>query len=892
MGLTRVLKQRRTVALGLMLAALASHPALAQEVTGSLQGTVVSATGAPEPQVVIALTGHNLQGSRMTDTDRRGFYQFLAVPPGTYTLHLARVGLQPIDVDGVIVELGHATAVPALKTAAQPITMEAVVVQAPRITLDPAHTGSGGTLRSREYASLPVDRDYKSLITILPQANQSYRGDPVNVAGSTGLENQYYIDGVNVTDSNTADRATSLPYNFVRAVEVKIGGYEAQYGRALGAVVNAVTYSGTNEFEASVFGFTQPGGLAMDARMAPGVSARKPTSYDYGIRLGGPLVRDRLWYSAAVNPRTDQVDNEIVGFGSFTDRTKAVRFAGKVTWKASSSTNLELSVFGDPTTRDQVLPLRGGLTSATTPDALLARVESGGTTASLRAGVTVSRSLLLQASAARQWDRYKFAGATPTGRGESYWDFVNGTMEGGVREHQDDDRGRTSLTARGTYILPGHTVVAGVDYEDVETRSSAQFGPTVFRNGESLYLRELEGYDGISHNRSPTAYLQDSWRITDRLAVNPGLRWSGQYITGANGHSAQRITDEWQPRAGFSWQLGPAGAQRLFGSYGRFYQTLPTFLPLTTYVDYLMTLSYYHTDPRQPGAVADSVFDYTTPESAIENLKHTPDLEAENFDEFTLGYERLLGAQAKLTVRAMRRNLRSAFVQGVNLPSIVMGTPGKGDFDWLPPVKREYTALEISAEGAWSRLEYRTSYVLSRTWGNYPGLFGSDLGIDQPGINFSYNFPNQARNSSGLLPNDHTHVVKVSGSYTTRLGLVVGAVLTFESGTPINAFVPGGPFAANSPSFAVARGSAGRTPALWDLGLRTAYDLPIVRGPRVQVLLDLLHVGNPRRAVKVDEYTFTSLDENGNPATPNSNYKHATAYQPPMAVRLGMQASF
>jgi len=58
------------------------------------------------------------------------------------------------------------------------------------------------------------------------------------------------------------------------------------------------------------------------------------------------------------------------------------------------------------------------------------------------------------------------------------------------------------------------------------------------------------------------------------------------------------------------------------------------------------------------------------------------------------------------------------------------------------------------------------------------------------------------------------------------------------------------------------------------------------------VLLDLLHVGNPRRAVTVDELHYATLDENGNPATPNSNYKRATAYQPPMAARLGIQASF
>jgi hypothetical protein len=875
----------------LILAGIAHGEALAQEITGALQGTVVSAGGGPEPQVAVTLSGPNLQGTRATATDTRGFYQFLAVPPGTYKLQLTRVGLQPIDVQQITVELGRTTAVPTLTTAAQPIAMEPVVVQAPRITLDPAHTGAGGTLRTQEYASLPVDRDYKSIIAILPQANTSYRGDPVNVAGSTGLENQYYIDGVNVTDVKLADRATSLPYNFVRAVEVKTGGYEAQYGRALGAVVNALTYSGTNDFEMNVFGFTQPSRLAMDARVAPGISARQPVSYDFGARVGGPLVRDRLWYSAAVNPRTDRIDKEIVGFGSFADRTKAVRFASKLTWRAGATTNVELSVFGDPTVRDQVDPLWTGTTSVTNPDGLLARVESGGTTASLRATVAPSASVLLQGSLSRQWDRYSNQPATLIGRSEvAYNDFTQGSSGGGRFIRSEEDRGRTSLAGRGTLVVPGHTVVAGMDYEDARLFSSNHI-ENVNRLDTSLFQHSLEGYRGTFHHRSPAAYLQDSWRITDRLTVNPGLRWSGQYLVGASGRTAQRITDEWQPRLGFSWQPGPAATQRIFGSYGRFYQALPINLTTMWFVDYLAVYSNYSTDPRQPGAVPDTVIDASSLEA--DWAKQIPGLHAENFNEFTLGYERLLGAETKATVRATRRDLRSSFQWGSD-PSRnnvwVLGTPGQGDFKFLPPPKRQYTAIEIAAEGSWSRWQYRTSYVLSRTWGNYPGLFNSDFGFANPGNMGTFFAPWQARNSTGLLPNDRPHVFKLDGTYTSRFGLAGGVVLTFESGAPINDFAAG-PWGPLAPSFSVQRGSAGRTPALWDLGIRVAYELPVVRRSRVQVLLDVLHVGNPRRAVTVDEVHYATLDENGNPASPNARYRQATAYQPPMAVRLGIQAS-
>ena len=106
--------------------------------------------------------------------------------------------------------------------------------------------------------------------------------------------------------------------------------------------------------------------------------------------------------------------------------------------------------------------------------------------------------------------------------------------------------------------------------------------------------------------------------------------------------------------------------------------------------------------------------------------------------------------------------------------------------------------------------------------------------------------------------------------------------MTYESGAPINDFaLP----AFGGPSFLVSRGSAGRTPSLWNVDLRLGYDLPVSRGPRTKIQLDLLHVGNPRRATWVDEMHYTT-------AGLNPQYNQPKAYQPPMAARLGIQASF
>jgi hypothetical protein len=874
----------------LLLGALIACPAVGQDITGALQGTVVSPEGKPAPDVRISVSGPYLQGARETTTDRNGFFQLLALPPGTYALHATRLGLRALDVRDIVVVLGRTAAVGPLTLETQPIELKPVEVQAHALSIDPVHTTAGGTLEARDYAALPVERDYRSLLTVLPQANDSHRGDPVNVGGSTGLENQYYIDGVNVTDARVANRATSLPYDFVRAVDVKTGGYEAQYGRALGAIVNAVTYSGTNDFESSVFGFVEPVALSKTPAATPTLAEAGAVRYDYGARLSGPIVRDRLWYSAAVNPRVDQVEKTIVGHGQFLDRTSAIRFASKLTWRANPTTSVELSLFGDPTAQDQVLPPDAGVTVIADPRVRLVRLESGGTVASLRATMTPSPSLLLQASVAQQWDRYSDQAATAAAASELMWvDYVAGTEGGGRTYAVEDHRGRTSLAMRGTLMLNRNTVAAGAEYEIERDQSSLDMD-YLWHLDPATWLLGHESFNGTFHNRAPAAYLQDTWRVTDRLALNAGLRWSGQYLVGASGRTAQRITDEWQPRGGFSWQLGRANDQRLFGSYGRFYQSLPSNITVMWFVDYNALYSIYSSDPRLPGAVPDAVLNGSSLES--DYAHQIPGLHAENFDEFTLGYERLLGGQSKLTLRGVRRDLRSSFQWGQdNSRSMifVLGTPGRGDFSFLPAPKREYTALEVAAEGTVQRLRYRAAYVLSRNWGNYPGLYDSDAGLANPGRVTTFESPHQAVNSTGYLPNDHTHVAKLSAAYDTEVGIGAGALFSFESGAPINEFAAGpGAYGPGMPSFVVQRGTAGRTPALWNLDLRLTYELPGMRGSRARIQADVLHVGNPRRAIRVDELHYLDSDR----TAVNPNYQHPTAYQPPMAARLGVQVGF
>ena len=883
---------------GLLLALLGTTGAVAhaQITQGDIRGRLVTRGIGPVAGAQVSATGAELLGDRRASSAGDGVFVLIGLPPGTYILRIQSIGYRTVVIDKVVVRLGSTTGLGDVAMEPAAVQLAAVTVTAPRVTVDPVRTTIGGTLEAEDYAALPAERDYKSLIAILPHVNASYYGDPVNVGGSTGLENMYYIDGANVTAPLNGATGTNLPANFVRSVEVRAGGYEAQYGRALGAIVNVVTFTGGNTFEGDIFGFGTHEALSVSPRAQPTLQESGAMSYDVGARVSGPVLRDRLWFSAAYNPRFAQVDRRIGTLGTYEDRYRADVFAGKLTWRAASAATVEFAAFGDPTTHHQVTvhPLTIGV--PLNADPYLRYALSGGTSLSLRSTVELRR-LRLDVDLAHASSRDAVDGETFRAQTEApLVDFVNGTVEGGTPILDDVRGGRSSASVRATVIGARHEIGMGVEYDRLEVSRELLGSPGlgyIQRLTANQYLVDSEATTSTVRNLSPAAYLQDVWRATSRLTINAGVRWSRQTLTGASGDAAQRFDGEWQPRVGFTWQLGASGTQRILGSYGRFYQQIPLNLSTLFYTTFYFKLKYFSTNPTSPGSVPDSASDFTSRETDYAGI--IPGMQAEHFDELSLGYERVLAGATRLTVRVLRRDLRSAFQQAWGDPNCLnycVGAPGEGDLAFLPAARREYTALELSADGVWGRLQYRTSYVLSRTWGNYAGLFTPEFPVIAPGINRTLTVAEQGPNSTGALPNDRPHVLKLSGTYRLSSAVMTGAYFTWQSGTPLSEFGATQAFGSTFPPFLVPRGSAGRTPSLHDLNLRLMIDGGWPRGARTRTTLDVLHVFSPQAPVRMDQQHYFAVDASGNQASPNPSYGTALTYQPPMQARIGVEVTF
>jgi hypothetical protein len=362
---------------------------------------------------------------------------------------------------------------------------------------------------------------------------------------------------------------------------------------------------------------------------------------------------------------------------------------------------------------------------------------------------------------------------------------------------------------------------------------------------------------------------------------------SKQYGTG------QVFANEWEPRAGFNWLMDEHGRRRVFGSYGRFYQEQLLNLASLYFTDYFSSTAFYKTDPRLTGAKRDTLRGFIDYGSQHKNV---PDASAERVDEFTLGYEQRIGQNSLVTIRGIRRSLGTTFQQGIDSVGFHLGTPGRGPLSFLPRARRDYNALEISSDGAIRTMRYRASYVLSRVWGNFPGLFGSDLFFyPNPGVDYGLTVPFQAVNSTGYLPNDRTHALKLSAAWSPIRSFKLGSFFTWQSGTPLNEFGEANDFLCGGgcfPKFLVQRGAAGRTPNLADLNIRATYDASLFRTARAQYVVDLLHLMNQQKAVRIDQQHYRGFTVAGGQLDPNPGFMKPLVYAPPFTARVGMEMKF
>lgn len=963
---------RRVLLLAGILALICAKPAVAQTTTGSIAGKVTDSQGLAIQGATVTLTGPNLQGTRTATTNNLGAYLFRDLPPGPdYKVTVSKQGLAAAAQEGIRVSLGQEFTV-NLAMAPAGVTETLTVSATPLV--DVTQTSIGLNLTSAQFEVMPSNRGFQQLTTLaagvtleMGDHDSRFRQSPT-VGASSAPENNYIIDGLSSTDPRYGTSGANLTMNFVQEVLVMTGGYQAEYGRSTGGVFNVITKSGGNTLHGDLFtyfrakGFT-PANVERRRNKELITYADQRSESDFGLSLGGPIVRDRLWFFAAIDPSrtTNYVGGQVEGGIVVTTPvpreydTDSNIYAAKISSTLSPAQTLVVTAFGDPTTQN------GWLTGPNADPAAALREQRTGThNFNVKYNNVLSSNWMLEASAGRYSQRAQLEAATPEGKAvpSQYDQTIGGYIHGGFQRVQDDRASRNSFYVKMTSLVGDHDVRYGVDVEMNNYKAQLAetwfnfFGPAFDR---AAYIQERQySVNGEGSTNNSAVFIQDNWRVSQKLRLNLGLRWETQRLNSANQVAIAGAADaeactslgecrkvdgltlggHWAPRIGLAYDPMGNGRAKIYGFWGRFYEAVPLNINIRaingeSYIipqhvsDTALDVDNWYNPNGSPIAIngpwevrRTSTLNLTTPLDE--------DLKTQFQDEFIIGAEMQIKDVWRGGVRYVRRSLEriiediGTFIDPNDptaLTGYVIGNPGEGFFGApFEKPSRTYNGVEFTLTRALrNNWQLFSSLVIAKAEGNHEGLYMSGYDQLDPNINALYDIPSFIVNGTGKMRGDKPFQFKMHGAYTFDWGLTVSEGLVVSSGIPITAF---GPEIVNGYGdgtiFLLPRGSEGRTNTYWTFDFHADYRLPILKGSskRLSVVLDVFNLFNRHGVLEVDQdYVYegmdnildwedeSNLDASGNPKyNPNLPgspfYKTPSLFQLPRAMQIGFKFTF
>ncbi|OGB00283.1 MAG: hypothetical protein A3E25_02910 [Burkholderiales bacterium RIFCSPHIGHO2_12_FULL_69_20] len=366
-------------ALSLMTAGL--NTAYAQtSATGTVYGSVQPGAG------VTVLIENVATGLKRTLTpDATGRFSATTLPPGTYKATQLRNGQPSGAVSTVEVLLGQGAEV--VFAGAQVVTVTGSVAR----RLDMSAISSGATFTAKQLDALPIAQNLDAIIQLAPnttKADPRYSGG-ASIGGGAPSENSYYVNGFPVTNPLNQLGSMELPFNSIAQANVASGGFGAEFGRSVGGVINLVTKSGSNSWEAGVSASTSPKSLRStykniylnDGTLFQNFEDRKRGESSLGAYVGGPILEDKLFVFAAVEQLKntverqsqlgDQYTNGFLNNGWAVRKNTNDRYLLKFDWNLTRNHLLEFTSIGDKYTQDETVSgfnyltgVRDGITAA------------------------------------------------------------------------------------------------------------------------------------------------------------------------------------------------------------------------------------------------------------------------------------------------------------------------------------------------------------------------------------------------------------------------------------------------------------------------------------------------------------------------------------------------
>jgi hypothetical protein len=801
-----------TIAVLLALAlGLPGFASAQQTTTGTISGRILDAQGLAIPGVTVTVTG--AQGARTATTDAEGRFNVPFLTPGDYTVRAELEGFKAVEQQNVAVSLGQRITLDLAMVVGS--LSETVEVTGSSPIVDRTTTTAGAVISSETLNNVPVGRKMTDALYLAPGVSSGGEVGNANpsVGGGSGLENQYIVDGVNITNTGYGaigsysivfgSLGSGVTFDFVKEIQVKTAGYEAEYGQSTGGVVNVVTKSGSNDFTGSLFGYFRPEALegdftALDLPNLTQTAANRTGTQvnDAGFEIGGPIVRNKLFFFGAVNPQWERETfiglpgSPLRGLLGEVDRERrATTYSAKATYELASGHRIDASFFGDPSKGEMGPQRTAAFRRADTKG--FSSIDYGGHNQIVKYDGVMSSNWLLEASYARAKNIIE---ETPS---VNEWSVSDQTVSpalssGGIGFYEANDGTNQQFQLKTTAIFKGHEIRAGFGFEQIDYLQGAdRTGPTitahdgtVTQTGAQVQIRPAPELPSGRMYRVVRAnfqrfreteqqyfnfFVQDTWTVGSRLTIRPGLRYEQQKLVG-NLEEFQ-WDNNWAPRIGATFDPFGQGRSKVYANWGRFFAKIPNDLAARALsADAGVTRGdYYDANLTQPiphnaGVVAGGTDQhYLT--AGLSAADFDPDSKSTYLDETLIGFEHEALPGLNLGVRYINRRFGRVLEDVGTAPMIsyFLGIPGLDSVEYFitnpdtntPVVAapegfdisfeeaiHDYDAVELIADKRFSnRWGVQASYRWSRLHGTFEGFFRNDNGQSDPAITSLFDFP-------------------------------------------------------------------------------------------------------------------------------------------------------
>ena len=846
--------------------------------TGAIRGIVADEENTPLPGVRVTLSGGNLMGVRSFITDTNGEFRFPALPPGEYQVRAELPGFGTVLREKIRLNTTSTLDIDIQIKASLIEEEVTVIAQSPTVDVKSTETASV-TLSNEILRNMPNNQFTSNIVNMAPGVNNDVA---YGASSDTGIA--YSMDGVNVADPEGGSAWVFSDYNIIEEAKIMGIGLPAEYGNFTGVIFNLVTKSGGNAFSGHFeFDFQ---GYRDDSKFWQATNNQayledfpkltSPTSklMDINGHLGGPIVKDKLWFY--VGGQFYRTQNRPTGFPEDVDY-KQPRFFAKLTSQLTPSLNMNLAF-----QRTRYDGTNRGAGSTTSPEACVTQ-DSPDWLVSFNLTKILSPTTFFDIKS-NYFEGIYYLDPEVGFDTYSHFNLDENMLFDSAGYFYYADRARFGTNASLThyaedFLLGSHEFKFGAEFERSMARSRYGYTGTGGALGDHIiyndyfsygyngpYLAyQYSGYDTNTRYTRLEAFVQDSWQIGKRLNLSLGLRYSQNWgdVKGVSG--AVYKTNRLAPRLGFTFDILGDKTTIFKAHYGQFTEAM-----LTAYHDRMNPIEnfgdavgYYY----DPGDEAWYEFFRISPDP----YRMDPNIKHPYMTQYTVGIERELFRDTSFSVTYINRRWHNtvgrydtaadfeattAFSADLNqtftvyerteetqdtYSYLITNMRMSDEFPWiLENPYRKYEGIEVLFNKRFSnRWQLLASYVYGKAKGTLDNSFGIDLGWG--GVKSD---PNIWINAEGNLTNDPTHMIKLQGTYVLPFDISFNASFRGITGNAWATRFRTGRFNQGRITFLAEPRGTNHYPMEKILDLRLEKIFTLARNYRLGVIVDIFNVFN------------------------------------------------